>query len=279
MRNMHKIHFFLFSLSAATGLIFPSTPWAATELAKINQSVITLEEFNKKYNENLKFFQLKQPTKAAVLDEMIKRELAIQEAKKQGLHQKAEVKERMDTVLYYALLEHNLTTEYEKISVSDEEAKAYYDKNPELRTSHIFVAVAPNATEAEQKAALERIQRVNAEHVLPGKMSFAEIAQRFSDGPAAAVGGDIDYQSKERVDPTYYETAKNLGTPGKISGIIRSRFGYHIIKLTAVRPWEEQDKAQVKRAVFDEQRSIIFERYMGKLREHAHVVDHKELLK
>lgn len=275
---MRKSSLLSFSLSALIGLICTSTPWAATELARINQSVITLEEFNKKYNENLKFFQLKQPTKAAVLDEMIKRELAIQEARKQGLHQKAEVKDRMDTVLYYALLEHNLTAEYEKISVSDEEAKAYYDRNPEIRTSHIFVAVAPNATDAEQKAALERIQRINSEHVLPGKMSFAEIAQRFSDGPAAAVGGDIDYQSKERVDPKYYDTALKLGTPGKISEIIRSRFGYHIIKLTAIRPWEEQDKAQVKRAVFDEQRSIIFEKYMGELKKQARVVDHRELL-
>jgi hypothetical protein len=39
------------------------TAYSATELAKINGNVITLEEFNKKYRENLKFFQFKAPTK------------------------------------------------------------------------------------------------------------------------------------------------------------------------------------------------------------------------
>jgi len=251
---------------------------AATELARVNKTVITLEDFNKKYRDNLRFFQLKQPKKGEVLDDLIKRELGVQEAKHLGLDRDPEVIDRMNTVLYHALLEKKLTKEFEAIHVTDNEAKSYYERNPEIRTSHIFVAVRPDASAKEQKDAYDRIKKIRDEHLADGKMSFAEVAQRFSEGPAAPMGGDIDYQTRERLDPTYYETALKLGT-GKVSGIIRSRFGYHIIKLTALRPWEEEDKAQVKRMVFEEQRAKIFDKYMGNLRGQSQVVVHRELLK
>ena len=67
---------FLFSLMS------PTQGLGSTELAKVNGKVITLEYFNKKYSENLKYFQFRRPTKKNVLDDMIKRELGIQEAKR-----------------------------------------------------------------------------------------------------------------------------------------------------------------------------------------------------
>jgi parvulin-like peptidyl-prolyl isomerase len=253
--------------------------WAATELARINNAVITVEDFNKKYRENLKFFQFKAPTKKGVLDDLIKRELGIQEAKKLGLDRDPEVVDRMNTVLYHALLDKKLSKDFETIHVTDDEARAFYSKNPEIRTSHIFVAVRPDATPAQQKAALDKIKRIQDEELKGGKMSFAEVAQRFSEGVAAPMGGDIDYQTRDKLDPVYYETAVKLGSPGKVSGIVRSQFGYHIIKLTALKPWDDVDKAQVKRMLFDERRAQIFEKYMTQLRAQAKVTIKNELLK
>jgi peptidyl-prolyl cis-trans isomerase C len=252
---------------------------ANTELARINNSVITLEDFNKKYSENLKFFQFKTPTKKGVLDDLIKRELGIQEAKKMGLDKDPEVVDRMNTVLYHALLDKKLSKEFEKIQISDDEAKSYYSKNPEIRTSNIFVALRPDAPADQVKKARDKIQRIRDEHLRPGKMSFAEVAQRFSEGPAAPMGGDIDYQTRDKLDPSYYDAAVKLGKPGAVSDIVRSQFGFHIIKLTAVRPWEEADRAQVKRMLFDERRAQIFEKYMGQLRSASKVSVKAELLK
>ncbi|OFZ83048.1 MAG: hypothetical protein A3K03_01070 [Bdellovibrionales bacterium RIFOXYD1_FULL_44_7] len=264
-------------LAAVTGIS------AATELAKVNGTIITLEDFNKKYRENLKFFQFKAPTKQGVLDDLIKRELGIQEAKKLGLDKDPMIIDRMNTVLYHALLDNKLSKDFESIHITDEEAQNFYSKNPEIRTSHIFVAVRPEATADQTKKALEKIKKIYNEHIKTidkdGKMSFAEVAQRFSEGVAAPMGGDIDYQTRDKLDPAYYEAALKLKTPGKISNIVRSQFGYHIIKLTAVRPWEETDKAQVKRLVFDEQRSQIFEKYMTKLKQQAKINVKNELLK
>lgn len=253
--------------------------FAATELAKVNNTVITLEEFNKKYRDNLKFFQFKAPTKKGVLDDLIKRELGIQEARKLGLDRDPEIQDRMNTVLYHALLDKKLSKEFEAIHLEDSEAKEFYERNPEIRTSHVFVGVRAGAPADQERKAFEKIKQIQDDYLRDGKMSFAEVAQRYSEGVAAPMGGDIDYQTKDKLDPTYYETAIKLKTPGKTSGIVRSQFGYHIIKLTAVRPWGEVDKAQVKRLLFEERRQQIFEKFMDGLKKQAKVSTRSELLK
>ncbi len=252
---------------------------AATELAKINSVSISLEDFNRKYKENLKFFQFKAPSKKSVLDDLVKRELGIQEAKKLGLDKDPDVIDRMNTVLYHALLDKKLSKDFDEIHVTDADAKEYYAKNPEVRTSHIFVACSADASPEDQKACYEKIKKVNDESLRDGKMGFAEAAQRFSESAAAPMGGDIDYQTKDKLDPAYYEAALKLKTPGKVSSIIKTDAGYYIIKLTAIRAWEDTDKAQIKRIVFDEKRAQIFDKYMTSLRKTAKVSINSDLIK
>ena len=71
------------------GLCISSVSFAANppahELAKINGAVISTADFEAKYKESLRFFRFKAPTRKNVLDEMVNRELAIQEAKKLGI--------------------------------------------------------------------------------------------------------------------------------------------------------------------------------------------------
>ena len=81
----------------------------------------------------------------------------------------------------------------------------------------------------------------------------------------------MDYQAKDRLDPTFYSTAIALKSPGKVSGIIKTQFGYHIIKLTAIREWLDVDKATVKQMMLNEKRQGIFDRDMGQLRAKASV--------
>ncbi len=254
-------------------------PYAhSAELARINKTVITVEEFNKKFKDSLKFYQFKSPTKQGVLEDLIKRELGIQEARRLGLDKDPETIERMNTVLYHALIEKKLSKEFEGIQITDEAAKDFYSKYPEVRSSHIFVSVRPDAPAEEEKKAKEKIKRIQKDYLKDSKMSFSEIAQRYSEGIAAPMGGDIDYQTKDRLDPHYYDATIKLKTPGKISDIIRTRFGFHIIKLTAIKTWDDVDKAQVKRMLYDESRAEIFEKYMTQLRQQAKVSVKSELL-
>jgi parvulin-like peptidyl-prolyl isomerase len=250
---------------------------AATELARVNGTVISLEDFNKRYKESLKYFQFKAPTKKNVLDEVIKRELGIQEAKKMGLDRDPEVIDRMNTVLYQALLDKKLNKQFDEIQVSDSAAESFYDKNPEIRTSHIFIAVRPDATKEEAQKAYDKIREIQSKDLAPGKMSFAEVAQKFSEGVAAPNGGDIDYQTRDKLDPAYYAAAMKLSM-NQVSPIIRSQFGYHIIKLTGKKSWDDVDHPTVKRAVFDQERQAIFDKYMAQLRTQGKVTVHAELL-
>lgn len=267
----------LFGLLAS--MIAAGTSVAATEVAKVNGKSITLEDLNKKYQQSLQFYQLKAPTKKGLLDDLIKRELGIQEAKKLGLDRDPEVIEAMNTVLFNALVSKKLSKEFEEINVSDSEAKDYYSKNPEIRTSHIFVAAPINSSADENKKAHARIQKIYDEHIRNGKENFAEVAQRFSEGAAAPMGGDVDYKMRGMIDPAYYDAAVALRSPGRVSGIVRSQAGYHIIKLTAVKGWDDVDHAAVKRLVIEEHQRRSFEKLMGQLRTHAKVTVHNELVK
>lgn len=276
-----KVHFTPVFLCIAVALATGGqrTAAAATELARINDHVITLEEFNKRYQDNVKFFQNQGPLpgKKAILEDLVKRDIGVQEAKKLGLDKDPEAIDRINTVLYNFLLEKKLSNEFEKIHISDDEARKYYDKNPELRTSQIFIGVKPGATPQEEQEALERIRKIQSE--LKGTKSFAEVAQALSEGPSAQMGGDIDFQIRERVGDRYYDAALKLKTPGAVSAPVRAEAGFYIIKLTAIRPWEKVDKAAVKRQVFAHRRLEIFEKYMKELRAQAKVTLHNELLK
>jgi parvulin-like peptidyl-prolyl isomerase len=250
---------------------------AATELARINGTVISLEDFNRRYKDSLKYFQFKAPSKKNVLDDIIKRELGIQEAHKMGLDKDPSVIDRMNTVLYQAFLDKKLTKEFDQIQVTDAEAHDYYAKYPEIRTSHIFIAVRPDATPADVQKAKEKITEIQSKYLAPGKMSFAEVAQKYSEGVAAPMGGDIDYQTSDKLDPNYYAASMKLGM-NQVSPIVRSQFGFHIIKMTGKKPWDEVDHPAVKRAVFDQRRNQIYETYMTQLRNQNKVVVHTELL-
>lgn len=260
------------------GTCFSLSGRSDTTLAKVNGSVITLESFNQRYRENLKLLQAGAPSKETLLEDLIKRELAIQEAKKLGLDRDPKVQEQLNTVLYHALLQKKLNKDFEKIKVSDTEALNRYRKNPEIRTSHIFVGVKPGASKEEEKKSLKVIQNIQNKYLKGSKMSFAEVAQKYSEGPSAPTGGDIDYQPPSQLDPAYYQAARKLRI-NQVSGIVRSKFGFHIIKLTGIKRWKDVDQPAIKRQLITEKRQRIFDRYMNALQKKSKVVVNRQLLK
>ncbi len=270
------IHSSLLFLS--TLLIYPSAH-AVTELARVDKQVITLEELNKKHQDSLRFFQFRSPSKKEVLEDLIKREVGILEAKKMGLDRDPEIMDRMNTVLYHAMLDKKLSKDIEKIFISDEEAKKYYEKNPELRTSHIFAAVKPDATAEEELAAKAKLERIVKEYLVKEKRTFSEVAQSFSEGIAAPVGGDIDYQTKDKLDPAYYSSALSLKVGEYTPSPVRTKFGWHIIRLTAKKSWSDLvDKPQVKRFVIDERKAELFENLMAQLKKSYKVTVKEDLI-
>lgn len=278
MKKESATRLILAAVVISSSLLGVKAVQAATELARVNGTVLTLEDFQKRYKESLKFFQFKAPSQKSMLEEMIKREISLQQAKKMGLDRDPEVIDQMNTVLIQAFINKKLSKQFDTIQVTDSEAESWYSQNPEIRTSHIFVAVRPDAKAEDAKKALATIQEIQKKYLASGKQSFAEVAQKYSEGSASTVGGDIGWQNKAQLDPAYFAAASKLSVGGT-SSIVKSQFGYHIIKLTGKKGWGEVDHAMIKRIVFDERRQQIYDSFMKQLRGQAQVQTHSELIK
>ena len=129
-----------------------------------------------------------------------------------------------------------------KVEVSAEEVRRYYDEHPndfgtpeERQAAHILVAAAAAAPQAEQDAAKKRAEKLLQQAQMdPAK--FAELAKQNSQDPgSAANGGDLGFFGRGMMVKLFDDAAFAL-KQDEISGLVRSDFGYHIIKLLAVKP-------------------------------------------
>ncbi|WP_313177677.1 SurA N-terminal domain-containing protein [Massilia sp.] len=145
-----------------------------------------------------------------------------------------------------------------QVSVTDAEVVAFYNANqkrfvtPEQRTaSHILITKAQGAKPAEEAAAKAKAEAVLAE-VRKNPADFAEIARKQSqDQGSAAQGGDLGTVERGGfVKPV--EDAIYALKDGEVSGIVASEFGFHIIKVTSVKPSVQKPLEAAKAEITDE---------------------------
>ncbi len=141
------------------------------------------------------------------------------------------------------------------ISILPAEVSLYYSTHQEefrhedlVKTSHILIAVPQGATEQQDKALKDRAEGLLA-RAKKGE-DFAKLAKENSMDSSASQGGDIGYTPKGQLAPEYEEAAFSLPV-GSISGLVRTQFGYHIIKVT--------DKKKEGIATLDEVRNELTE--------------------
>ncbi len=142
------------------------------------------------------------------------------------------------------------------VSPSEQELRAYYEQNkdryadPEQRrASHILVEVPASADEAARAAAQALAEKLLAE-VKAAPEKFADIARQHSDDPGSKEqGGDLGFFSRDMMVAPFSDAAFAM-KEGEISDLVKSDFGFHIIKVTGakgsgVRPFEEV-KAEIE---------------------------------
>jgi peptidyl-prolyl cis-trans isomerase D len=143
------------------------------------------------------------------------------------------------------------------VKVTDEELRKYYNENTarfstpqERRASHILVK-ADRSAAAERDKARQKAQSL-LEQVRKAPQSFAEVARKNSDDPgSAAQGGDLDFFARGAMVKSFEDAAFAL-KPGEISDVVETDFGYHIIRLDAVRGGETKSFDAVRTQVADE---------------------------
>jgi peptidyl-prolyl cis-trans isomerase D len=164
--------------------------------------------------------------------------------------------ERAD--IEYVVLD--LDTVARGITVPEAELRKYYDENvsrytqaEERRASHILVKADKDAPAADRAAARAKADKLLAE-ARANPARFAELARTGSDDPgSAAAGGDLGFFGRgAMVKP--FEDAAFAMKPGEISPVVETDYGFHVIRLDAVRGGERKSFESVRGAILDEVR-------------------------
>jgi peptidyl-prolyl cis-trans isomerase C len=258
-------------------------------VAVVNGTIITQGEFDRVLNYELRraaqsgqqIPDAQMPKiENSVLDSLIVGELLFQESKKQGIEVKPEtvteqlavVKQRFPSeVEFKKALEENKLTESkiktdikrdmaiqqlidkevdQKVQITDEEGKAFYDTNPQLfqqpervKASHILIKVDEGASEEQKAEARKKIKEVQ-QKVQKGE-DFAELAKTYSEGPSAPRGGDLDFFGRGQMVKPFEDAAFSMES-NETSDIVETKFGYHLIKVVDKQPAKKIAYADVK---------------------------------
>ncbi|MBI4847801.1 MAG: peptidylprolyl isomerase [Nitrospirae bacterium] len=236
-------------------------------IAEVDKTPITKDEFLKEMGRIPDWakeqFKGKEG-KDKFLDELVKRELIYQDAKKMGLDKDKEYLDKIKEFEKMTLVALILKKEVEdKSKVDDTDVKGFYDKNADkftigttIKASHILVD-----TEDLAKKTFARIKKGER---------FADLAKSLSkDTGSAQKGGDLGYFAHGQMVPEFEQAVLKL-KPGEVSEPVKTRFGYHIIQLTDIKKGEtasfEQSKESIQKQLLAEKKRELFEKYIEGLK-------------
>jgi peptidyl-prolyl cis-trans isomerase C len=250
-------------------------------LATIDNDKITLEEFNKELDKipmNMKMLVATQSGKKNYLDRLVVKKLLLKEATKEKIESEKDFQAKLTDIREQLVIESLLK---KKLSVdsklTDEDLKKYYDTNKdtfkkekEINTRHILLKTEEEAKQVQGK-------------LVKGE-DFAELARQYSVDPnAKTTGGDIGFHPKGTLLPEYEAAAFKLSKVGQMSGIVKTQFGFHIIRLEGTRPLSyvpfEEVKDFIRQKIAQEKQKEILEKYLEDLKKAAKITINEDLLK
>ena len=171
-----------------------------------------------------------------IAEELVNQELLYLNAVENKLDQEEGFQKELEILKENFLKQYAINKVLQNIEISEAEINQYYDENKEhfqvpesARASHILVD-----SEEEAKEIIEEMNN---------GLSFEEAAEKYSNCPSKAQGGDLGEFTRGRMVPEF-ETAAFSMEEGEISQPIQTQFGYHIIKLAykkdpSISPIEE----------------------------------------
>jgi len=250
-------------------------------LATIDGEKVTLQEFNKELDKipmNMKMLVASESGKKNYLDRLVVKKLLLKEASKAKIESDKEFQERVNDIkeqlLIETLLKKKITADTQ---MSEDDLKKYYEehkeefkKDGEINTRHILLK-----TEEEAKQVQAKLQKGE---------DFTELAKKYSIDPnVKASGGEIGFQPKGSLIPEYENAAFKLTKVGQVSGIVKTQFGYHIIRLEGAKPPSyvplEEVKDFIKQKNAQEKQKEVLEKYIEELKKNAKITIDEALLK
>lgn len=196
-------------------------------LFTIDETPFYTDEFTRVYNKNLELVKDdSQKDLDNYLDLFIGYKLKVEKAKKLGLQNNTKYQNELNS--YRNQLAKNYLNDSKVTNKLVEEA---YDRmKEEVRASHILIMADENASPKDTLRAYNKVLDIKKR--LKAGEKFEDLAVKFSEDPSAKMNkGDLGYFGAFRmVYP--FETAAFNTEVGEVSKIVRTRFGYHLIKVT-----------------------------------------------
>ncbi|MFK3737750.1 peptidylprolyl isomerase [Massilia sp. TN1-12] len=177
----------------------------------------------------------------AIKKDLIGREVLIQEADKQGVGARPEVKNAIDNARQSIIINAMLADYVKKNPVKDADIKAEYDKfkaqmgDKEYHARHILVG-----TEDEAKQIITKLK---------GGAKFEDLAKQSKDPGSAGNGGDLDWASPASFVPEFSKAMTSLQKGQITETPVKTQFGYHVIKLEDVRAAKIPPLDEVKQQI------------------------------
>ncbi|HEY8370181.1 MAG TPA: peptidylprolyl isomerase [Thermodesulfobacteriota bacterium] len=251
-------------------------------IATVDDQVVTrrdLDEAISRLPEQYRSLAATPQGRKQVLDNLILTKLLYARARAQGTPDdprvKAQVQAYAEQAAIVAMIQE--VADRAAANVPERDLRAYYDANKDqflkseaqVRASHILVE-----TEAQARQLREEI--------LAGR-DFAEAAKASSkDKGSADRGGDLGFFTKERMVPEFADAAFRLEKPGDLSPVVKTPYGYHIIRLEEKRPAEQASFDDVKDRIAEqlrqERQQRAVEEYVEEVRAKAKIsIDESKL--
>ena len=181
--------------------------------------------------------------KKRLLDRIVEMKIFSQEAYKLKLDKDPAVQSQIISMTEQVMASEYIKHIQAEIKINDDEIKAYYEGNkkefqqPEqIKARHILVK-----TEDEAKAVRKELET---------NKDFAALAKDKSTGPSKTKGGDLGWFGRGQMVPEFEQVAFSL-KKGEISDVVKTKFGYHIIKVDDKKKASEKSYEMVKKQIED----------------------------
>jgi len=246
--------------------LYPLQGFSERVIAEVGPYKLTEKELQRMMNDDPQVReilkanpQLKSQVERALIERWVNISLLALNAEEAGLKEDPEVKasllEAEKRILAEALLQKKLS----QLNFTEEELKAFYEKNKEkykvpegVKLRHILIYVPKEADEKTREKALVKARQIRNQLLKGAK--FEELAKIHSDDTTSRErGGDLGILRKGETIPEFEKEVFKL-KPGEISQPIKSVYGYHLVKVEKKLPEEIMPFEKVKEEVKEDLR-------------------------
>ena len=200
----------------------------------------------------------------AILEQVIANKLFLLDAKRNLMEADPAFKEQLNMIKDKLLIHFASEKALSLVSVSDAEAKTYYDENSEQFVSGETVNASHILVDNEEKAnAL--LEKINA-----GEISFEDAAKQNSSCPSGQNGGNLGDFTRGQMVPEFDSAVFSMQVGEISSAPVKTQFGYHLIKLNSKSEAKtvafEEMKDRIKAMLLNEKKSKAYESKVNQLK-------------